>query len=72
MWFDIGDFIRLFMPIRFYKRYTGFPMLAIAISLAVIAVIIPSLLNVESRSQNFSIKATGVITIIVWLLNLPH
>lgn len=46
-------------------------MLATEILLAAIAVIIPSLLNVESRFQKFSIKATGTITVIVWLLNLP-
>lgn len=44
-----------------------------AISLAAIATIIPGLLNVESRFQKFSIKATGAIAvfIIVWLLNPP-
>jgi len=44
-----------------------------AISLAAIAAIIPGLLNVESRFQKFSIRATGAIAvfIIVWLLNPP-
>ncbi len=44
-----------------------------AISLAAIAAIIPGLLNVESRFQKFSIKATGAIAVfvIVWLLNPP-
>ena len=44
-----------------------------AISLAAIAAIIPGLLNIESRLQKFSIRATGAIAvfIIVWLLNPP-
>ncbi|MGF1719664.1 hypothetical protein L4D20_06405 [Vibrio kyushuensis] len=44
-----------------------------AISLAAIAAIIPGLLNVESRFQKFSIKATGAIAVfvIVFLLNPP-
>lgn len=44
-----------------------------AISLSAIAAIIPGLLNVESRFQKFSIKATGAIAvfILVWLLNPP-
>ncbi|MCF7821346.1 MAG: hypothetical protein K9M17_02760 [Mariprofundaceae bacterium] len=44
-----------------------------AVSLAAIAAIIPGLLNVESRLQKFSIRATGAIAvfIIVWLLNPP-
>lgn len=44
-----------------------------AISLAAIAAIIPGLLNVESRFNKFSIKATGAIAVfvIVWLLNPP-
>ncbi|OEE28166.1 hypothetical protein [Aliivibrio fischeri] len=44
-----------------------------AISLASIAAIIPGLLNVESRYQKFSIKATGAIAVfvIVFLLNPP-
>ncbi|OOE77102.1 hypothetical protein [Salinivibrio sp. ML290] len=44
-----------------------------AISLAAIAAIIPGLLNVESRFQKFSIKATGAIAVfvIVYLLNPP-
>lgn len=44
-----------------------------AISLAAIAAIIPGLLNVESRFQKFSIRATGAIAVfvIVWMLNPP-
>jgi len=44
-----------------------------AISLAAIAAIIPGLLNVESRFQKFSVKATGAIAVffIVWALNPP-
>jgi len=44
-----------------------------AISLAGISAIIPGLLNVESRFNKFSIKATGAIAvfIIVWFLNPP-
>lgn len=44
-----------------------------AMSLAAIAAIIPGLLNVESRFQKFSIKATGAIAVfvIVWFLNPP-
>jgi len=44
-----------------------------AIALAATATIIPGLLNVESRFQKFSIKATGAIAIfvLVWLLNPP-
>jgi len=44
-----------------------------AVSLAAIAAIIPGLLNIESRIQQFSIRATGAIAvfIIVWLLNPP-
>jgi hypothetical protein len=44
-----------------------------AISLAAIAAIIPGLLNVESRFQKLSIKATGAIAVfvLVWLLNPP-
>lgn len=44
-----------------------------AIALAAIAAIIPGLLNVESRFQKFSIKASGAITVfvLVWLLNPP-
>ncbi|RJF37549.1 hypothetical protein [Pseudoalteromonas gelatinilytica] len=44
-----------------------------AVSLAAIAAIIPGLLNVESRFQQFSIKATGAIAVfvIVWMLNPP-
>lgn len=44
-----------------------------AISLAAIAAIIPGLLNVESRFQRFSIRATGAtaVFVIVWLLNPP-
>ena len=44
-----------------------------SVSLAAIAAVIPGLLNVESRFQSFSIKATGAIAvfIIVWLLNPP-
>ncbi|MBL0010531.1 MAG: hypothetical protein IPP22_04990 [Nitrosomonas sp.] len=44
-----------------------------AVSLAAIAAIIPGLLNFESRTQQFSIQATGAIAvlIIVWLLNPP-
>lgn len=44
-----------------------------SVSLAAIAAIIPGLLNVESRFQKFSIRATGAIAvfIIVWLLNPP-
>lgn len=44
-----------------------------SVSLAAISAIIPGLLNVESRFQKFSIRATGAIAvfIIVWLLNPP-
>lgn len=44
-----------------------------SVSLAAIAAIIPGLLNVESRFQKFSIRATGAIAVfvIVWLLNPP-
>ena len=44
-----------------------------ATALAATAAIIPGLLNVESRFQKFSIKATGAIAIfvLVWLLNPP-
>lgn len=44
-----------------------------AVSLAAIAAIIPGLLNVESRFQRFSIRATGAtaVFVIVWLLNPP-
>ena len=44
-----------------------------AIALAAIAAIIPGLLNVESRFQKFSVKATGAIAVfvIVWFLNPP-
>ncbi len=44
-----------------------------AISLAAVAAIIPGLLNVESRFNKFSIKATGAIAvfILVWMLNPP-
>jgi hypothetical protein len=44
-----------------------------AISLAAIAAIVPGFLNVESRFQSFSIKATGAIAVfvIIWLLNPP-
>ena len=44
-----------------------------AISLAAIAAIIPGLLNVETRLQRFSIKATGAIAVfaLMWLLNPP-
>lgn len=44
-----------------------------AISLAAISAIIPGLLNVESRFNKFSIKATGAIAVfvIVWTLNPP-
>lgn len=44
-----------------------------SVSLAAVAAIIPGLLNVESRFQKFSIRATGAIAvfIIVWLLNPP-
>ncbi|MDP2128308.1 MAG: hypothetical protein Q8K97_13125 [Pseudohongiella sp.] len=44
-----------------------------AISLAAIAALIPGLLNVESRFQKLSIKATGAIAVffVVWALNPP-
>ncbi|WP_047552190.1 hypothetical protein [Methylotenera sp. G11] len=44
-----------------------------AISLAAVAAIIPGLLNVESRFNQFSVKATGAIAvfILVWMLNPP-
>lgn len=44
-----------------------------AVSLAAVAAIIPGLLNVESRFNKFSIKATGAIAVfvLVWLLNPP-
>jgi hypothetical protein len=44
-----------------------------AISLAAVAVIIPGLLNVESRFNKFSVKASGAIAvfILVWMLNPP-
>ncbi|EJI1394755.1 hypothetical protein NDL37_004522 [Vibrio parahaemolyticus] len=44
-----------------------------SISMAAIAAVIPGLLNVESRYQQFSIKATGAIAVfvIVWLINPP-
>jgi hypothetical protein len=44
-----------------------------AISLAAIAAIIPGLLNVETRFQKFSVRATGAIAVfvLVWLLNTP-
>lgn len=44
-----------------------------AVALAAIAAIIPGLLDVESRFQQFSIRATGAIAvfIIVWLVNPP-
>lgn len=44
-----------------------------AISLAAVAAIIPGFLNVESRFNKFSVKATGAIAvfIIVWLINPP-
>lgn len=44
-----------------------------AISLAAVAAIIPGLLNVESRFNRFSVKATGAIAvfILVWMLNPP-
>ncbi len=44
-----------------------------SVSLAAIAAIIPGLLNIESRFQKFSIRATGAIAVfvIVWLLNPP-
>jgi hypothetical protein len=44
-----------------------------SVSVAAIAAIIPGLLNVESRFQKFSIRATGAIAvfIILWLLNPP-
>ncbi len=44
-----------------------------AVALAAIAAIIPGLLNIESRFQQFSIRATGAIAvfIIVWLVNPP-
>lgn len=45
-----------------------------AISLAAVAAIIPGLLNVESRFNRFSVKATGAIAvfILVWMLNPPE
>lgn len=45
-----------------------------AVSLAAIAAIIPGLLNVESRLQKFSVKATGGIAVfvLVWLINPPE
>ncbi|MFM8443327.1 MAG: hypothetical protein ACKN9W_08300 [Methylococcus sp.] len=44
-----------------------------AFSLAAVAAIIPGLLNVESRFNKFSVKATGAIAVfvLVWLLNPP-
>lgn len=44
-----------------------------AVSLAAIAAIIPGLLTVESRFQQFSVRATGAIAVfvIVWMLNPP-
>lgn len=44
-----------------------------AISLAAVAAIIPGLLNVESRFNRFSVKATGAIAVfvLVWMLNPP-
>ncbi len=44
-----------------------------AIALAAVAAIIPGLLNVESRFQQVSVKATGAIAVfvLVWLLNPP-
>lgn len=44
-----------------------------AISLAAVAAIIPGLLNVESRFNRFSVKATGAIGvfILIWMLNPP-
>jgi len=44
-----------------------------SIALAAIAAIIPGLLNIESRFQKFSIRATGAIAvfILVWLINPP-
>lgn len=44
-----------------------------AIALAAIAAIIPGLLNVESRLQKFSVRASGAIAVfvLVWLLNPP-
>lgn len=44
-----------------------------AVSLAAIAAIIPGLLNVESRFNKFSIRATGAIAVfvVVWQLNPP-
>lgn len=55
-------------PTQFFV-FRGF----FAVSLAAIAAIIPGLLNVESRFQKFSIRATGAIAVfvIVWLLNPP-
>ncbi|ELU3246161.1 hypothetical protein SJ809_003859 [Salmonella enterica] len=45
----------------------------IAISLAAIAAIIPGLLNVETRFQRFSVRATGAIAVfvLIWLINPP-
>ncbi|WP_312627208.1 hypothetical protein [Scandinavium sp.] len=45
-----------------------------SVSLSAISAIIPGFLNVESRFQKFSIRATGAIAIfvIVWLLNPPE
>lgn len=45
-----------------------------SLSLSAIAAIIPGLLNIESRYQGFSIRATGAIGIfiLVWLLNPPE
>ena len=44
-----------------------------SIALAAIAAIIPGLLNIESRFQQFSIRATGAIAVfvLVWLINPP-
>ena len=44
-----------------------------ATALAAIAAIIPGLLNVESRFQDFSVRASGAIAVfvLVWLLNPP-
>jgi hypothetical protein len=44
-----------------------------ATALAAIAAIIPGLLNVESRFQNFSVRASGAIAVfvLIWLLNPP-